>query len=523
MEPLRPISASALLWALSLAACAGTNSARQPLPPLLPLPPASEDAVAGAASTPSSDATHPESGPLSLSVEEAVLSTLQRNPDLRVERLTPKINDAFARAARGLYDPELFAHTELGKERAIEISRSTGDQFQVEATTSASAVGLRQEIPTGTRVEVAVEHEYNETNRTPEQQGARVGLTITQALLQGLGPSVNLAAVEQADLEVQASLYELRGYTEAVLAHSEIAYWRFVLTTRAIAIYEESLAVAQKQRDETAQEIEVGTLPQTESAAAEAEVALREQDLIDARSELERRRLELLRLLGAKLARPMEATSDPALTPDPVENLAERIQLAKRSRAEIAEARLRLEQNRLETVMTKNGTLPRLDFFIALGKTGYASDFAGAFGDLSGKNYDVLGGLSFSYFIGNRAAGGAERAAELSRQKAARAIENLTKVVELEVALAVTEVERARQQITASEATRKLQEHKVMVEEERFHVGESTTLLLAQAQRDLLASRIKEVESLVDYRVALVKLYLAEGSLLERRGIRMGE
>jgi outer membrane protein len=33
------------------------------------------------------------------------------------------------------------------------------------------------------------------------------------------------------------------------------------------------------------------------------------------------------------------------------------------------------EQQRLETVVTRNGLLPRLDFFITLGKTGYADSF----------------------------------------------------------------------------------------------------------------------------------------------------
>jgi outer membrane protein TolC len=89
------------------------------------------------------------------------------------------------------------------------------------------------------------------------------------------------------------------------------------------------------------------------------------------------------------------------------------------------------------------------------------------------------------------------------------------------VRLAATEVERARQQIAASTVTRELQERKLIAEQERFSVGESTAIVLAQAQRDLLSSRFAEVKALVDYRNALVQLYRAEGTLLERRGIRV--
>ncbi len=93
----------------------------------------------------------------------------------------------------------------------------------------------------------------------------------------------------------------------------------------------------------------------------------------------------------------------------------------------------------------------------------------------------------------------------------------------LDVRLAVNEVERARKQISASRATRILEEETLKAEKERFDVGSSTALLVAQAQRDLLVSLIAEVKAVISYRIALVNLYLAEGSLLERRGVVIGD
>jgi outer membrane protein len=61
----------------------------------------------------------------------------------------------------------------------------------------------------------------------------------------------------------------------------------------------------------------------------------------------------------------------------------------------------------------------------------------------------------------------------------------------------------------------------VRVETEKFRFGKSTTLLVAQAQRDLLSSQISEVITIVNYLKAFVELYLLEGSLLERRGISL--
>jgi len=465
-------------------------------------------------------------GTLELSVEEVALLVLQNNRDLRVQRLNPVIAGTFVQLERGVFDPELFAEAEFAKERSTETARSTGTQFDVDGRDTAVVAGIRQFLPTGTTVEAAVEQSRSISNRAPEQQVARVGLTVTQALLQGFGPAVNLAAVRQAELGTVASRYELRGFTETVLAEAETAYWNFVLAREQIAIFESSLHVARRQRDETELRIEVGLLPEVEAAAARAEFARREQALINARSLLEERRLRLLRLLDPKredsFDRQINATSEPRTESTPVLDLPERLQLAEKMRPDLNEARLQLQQQRLETTVTRNGLLPRLDFFITLGKTGYADTFSESFGELDGSTYDLTAGIRLSRPLGNRTAKALDLAAKTSRLQAEEAVSNLRQLVLLDVRLAANELERARQQIAASAVTRALQEETLFAEQERFEVGTSTTLLVSQAQRDLLVSQIAEVEAIVNYRIALVNLFLAEGSLLERRGISIG-
>lgn len=462
---------------------------------------------------------------LSLTIEQAALMTLQNNRDLKVNQLNPALAGTFADIERGEFDPEWFAEWRYYKEKATETSRATGEQFGVKGTEVETVVGLRQKLPTGTTLEAAVSHERDKSNRAPDQQTARMGVTITQALLRGFGPAVNLAAIRQADLGVSASLYELRAYVEGLLADSEIAYWQYVLAEREIAIFESSLAVVKQQRDEIEQKIEVGLLPRTEAAAARAEVAVHEQSLIDARSLLAERRLRLLRKIGPGSADcfdlKIKALSDPFLPARPLGDPADRILLADQSRPDLNEARLRLLQNRLEIVVTANGVLPRLDFFVDLGRTGFADNFSQSFDQLDGNTYDYAAGVSLSGLIGNRAARARDYAARISYRQAAEAVTNLRQMIELEVRLAVNEVERAREQIAAGRATRQLEEEKLQAEIERFEVGAGTSLLVAQAQRDLLISRIAEVRSIIHYRIALVKLYLAEGSLLERRGVRV--
>ena len=97
--------------------------------------------------------------------------------------------------------------------------------------------------------------------------------------------------------------------------------------------------------------------------------------------------------------------------------------------------------------------------------------------------------------------------------------ETLSQLVELDVRTAYIEVNRAKQQIKASSTTRMFNEETLRVETEKLRVGKSTSLLVAQAQRDLLISKISEVDALANYIKALITLYRQDGSLLERRGI----
>ena len=137
--------------------------------------------------------------------------------------------------------------------------------------------------------------------------------------------------------------------------------------------------------------------------------------------------------------------------------------------------------------------------------------------------HDIAAGLDFEYPLFRRSAGAEHRRAKLRREQAQKALENLAELVELDVRTGYIEVERTREQIAASSATRKFQEEKLRIETEKFRVGRSTNFFVAQAQRDLLVSRIAEVQAVVSYLEALTDFYRLEGSLLVRRGLSVAQ
>ena len=460
---------------------------------------------------------------ISVTVQDAILMALENNRSLAVERINPLIQKTFEAQEQAVFDPVLNAEFTAERERG-ERARTRGGRDPFVSNTIAGGVAVEKFFPAGTTVQVEGGSERVETslNNDPFLQ-SRLGFSLTQALLRGSGVAVNLANIRQSRLDTEASHYELRGFSEALLSQVESAYWDYALAIRQIKIVEESLQLVEQQKKEAEEMIEVGKLAESELVAAQAEIASRRQELIEARSTMEVRQLRFLRLLNPPGANPFKREvvllSRPDLQQVTLDDTDAHVAVALKMRSDLNQARLGVQRDEIEIVKTKNGTLPKMDFFINLGKTGYADSFGGSVSDVSGDSYDALAGIRFEYPFKNRAATARNRRSQLNRDQAQRALENLSQLVELDVRAAYIEVERARQQISASSETRKLEEEKLRVETEKFRVGRSTNFLVAQAQRDLLLSQLIEVRSVASYLKALTELFRLEGSLLERRGI----
>jgi outer membrane protein len=461
--------------------------------------------------------------PIKINIDEAILLALENNQALAVERLTPAITKTYEDEEKALFDPEIEGEISAGREKDRSPT-SSGDKLESDTTDNiGGSINIEQFFPAGTTVSFEGDTSLSDASSYRTFYSTRFGMTVTQAILQGFGAEVNLAALRQAVMDTRLSAYELRGYSEYLVAQVEQTYWDYALAGRQIEIYEESLKLARQQLDETEELIAVGRLAEAELTAVQAEVAAQEQGLINARSNMESIKLRLLRLLnppGPGLwRREVHLIHQPTLPEIKLDDVERHVAVSMRMRPELNEARIKVLREDLELVKTKNGLLPVLDLFFTLGKSGYAESFGAAFRDLDGDSYDAQVGVQFQYPIRKREAKALHRRALLSREQSEKALKNLSQLVEVDVRTAYIEVNRTKQQVTASSATRKLDEEKLRIETEKFRVGRSTSFLLAQAQRDLLVSRIAEVQAVASYLKALVDLYYMDGSLLVRRGI----
>jgi outer membrane protein TolC len=466
-----------------------------------------------------------EIAPLRVTVTDAIVLSLENNRSLLVQRLTPLVQQTFEEQERSVFDPELNATISTGRTDAERLARS-GSQTEAYTTSQAeSSLVLEKYFPSGTTLFLEGEAEMEDSSLYDDRfYETRLGMTVSQALLRGYGTEANLARLQQARMDTRITEYELRGFTAFLVAEVEQTYWDYALAKRQIEIVQESLKVARQQLDETSELIVVGRLAKAELAAVQAEVAAQEQALIEARANKEAIRLQLLRLLNPVGTNIWETEIDlvhqPSIPKVQLEEVEQHVAVARRMSPALNEARLRIQRGDLELVKTRNGLLPLMDLFITLGKSGYANAFGRSISSIDNGGYDAEVGLSFQYPFVNRNAKARHRRAQLDRDQSWAALENLSQIVEVDVRTAYIEVERTKQQIDASSVTRQFDEEKLRIETEKLRVGKSTSFLVAQAQRDLLVSRIAEVQSLASYLQALSNLYRQDGSLLERRRIQ---
>ncbi|MBW2592683.1 MAG: TolC family protein, partial [Deltaproteobacteria bacterium] len=319
----------------------------------------------------------PEQGPLKITVKDAILIALENNRSLLVELINPSIRKTFEDTELAAFDPTVEAEVSIRRNDGKNLNPSGSYAENSANDVIQGSISFKKYFPTGTFVEAeAVTKTTDSDQYSEEYSSTRLGLSVTQSLLQGYGTGVNLAQLRQSQIETDITQYELRGFSESLLAQVEKTYWDYALSQRQIEIVEESLKLARQQITETEEMIKVGTMAEAELAAVQAEVAAQQQGLINAKSNLASNRLRLLRLLnppGQTLwDRDINMVHPPALPEIKLDKVETHVALALRMRPEMNQAKLDIQKEIFEIVRTKNGLLPRMDLFITLGKTGYS-------------------------------------------------------------------------------------------------------------------------------------------------------
>lgn len=465
---------------------------------------------------------------LKLNIEEAILLTLENHPALKLERFSLQESLLKEKEEEAKYDASLNSEVSLDSNITPRTLGNSTEFLDILTNSNQVSLGLTKEFASGSALSLEASTGFsgrNWSNRSVNQQVTRLGFSFTQALLKGLNPAVNLASLSQARQLTALAKSELVGFAATIVAETETNIWEYIQAQQELKLVKESYNLIQRQLYEVRERIKLGKLAPLEESTFLAEMALREQDLIQSQGKIQKLHLSLLRLLnpgpGHWADYQIEFTQPLGIPVIQLDSIESHVKLGVQERPELKQTLILIEQKKLDVLRTKDGLLPKLDLFIRLGKSGYSDSFFGSFGQFFNSGFDLSSGVLFNYPLGVRKESAQLKQSELQQKRQEQALENLKQLIEMDIRQAFLDIQIARQQIIATRFTRKRQNEKLQAEQERYRVGRSTAFQVAQAQRDVLASKIKAMSALMDYMKSITRFYRLEGTLLKRRGIHL--
>jgi len=441
-------------------------------------------AAVSAADVPAAD-TH--SGPL-LSLEEAIRLGLNRNQDIKVESYAPGIARANVLAALGQFDPALNFGRSYSRSFGYPSVPAPLPPTLVE--TDSYSLVLNGVLPTGLNYTIggSAENERGPYNQFRADYLTFGGVSLAQPLLRGFGFAANLVNVRVARANRSISEWQ---YRQTVID----TVTNVILTYNELVLAHDDLRIARRYRElgatlltESLQRLKAGSGAQGDVITARAQVASREEGILEAENAVRSTDNQLRELLGEKSFPPdqalltVEAPPVPAVTVDPAGDYQE----ALNRRPDYQAARLGISINRATTAAARNGVLPQMNLVAGYGYNGLASTFVASRQMVAARDVPSSSiGINLSIPITNAQARGRARAARLTLEQSEASLKDLEAQIALSVANAASQIATARKRVVADRSAYDLATEALAGEEKKLQLGTSTSFNVIQDQTNL--------------------------------------
>jgi outer membrane protein TolC len=492
-----------------------------------------------------------QNGAATLTTDDVVRLLLENNRDLTVIRTDPITSRYLVESAFRPFEPNLYATGTISRSDTPSSSILAGAASLIQLTHDF-IVGVEQTFQTGTIS--SVEFEYNRFSSNsvffvynPSYNGA-VRYSVTQPLLRNFGKLVNTSEIRIARIDEKISELEFELQVIDLVTEAVAAYWDLAFAVGDVKVKERSYDLALKTlRDNQIQE-EVGTLAPLDLIQAEAEAAVRYEDLLTARYTIDQLQDEIKKMIssetdpGIVLARLnlVEPLREPER--EQLLSLNEGIQFALENRLELKQAGYDIDSQDINVRYYKNQMRPIFDVtaaytHVGLGGTqtirsgfGQGAEIVQVIPGGVDEMFRQLFGFRFPGYsasfnieipLNNRAAKADYAAAVNVREQAVARKEATAQRIVLEVRNAYTQLDMNRARVATARTARLLSMRRLEAEQKKFDLGASTVRFVLEEQRNLAEAETSEIQALVNYTKSLVDYERAIGATLSRRNIQI--
>ena len=488
---------------------------------------------------------------ISLSLEECIVKTLKNNLGLAAEMLTPRLMDeTVALAGEKFYPSVSFSYN---KQDTKSASYSFLDASDIVTTRqNDNTTQLSQNLPTGGALSVSLYNYLTNTNRSFQTINPRYGSTLrlnfSQPLFKNSGFRMSRREIIVAGFNREVSGENLKQVLEDAIYRIESAYWNLVYSRENLNVVRQSLKLAGELLEKNKAEIEAGTLPPIELLTAEAEVSLRQAEILEAQAQV-RNNEELVKTIINLAAEENDIKGVrivPTDTPtvEKVEvDFDTALDTAIRNRPDLEALRVDSRSREFNLSYAKNQLLPDVSLMLSYWSPGISGDqilYQGdsalsgiVIGTIPGKRSSALrDALNFAYKntsigvtvtlpVSNVLSRAYQAQARIALEQARLRIKNQEQELTLELGDAVRAVETNSQRTQAYKTARELAQKKLEAELEKLQVGMSTNYLVLQFQRDLANAQTLELKALTDYKISLAGLDRVMGVGRERQNVNV--
>lgn len=489
---------------------------------------------------------------LELSLEDCIIRALENNLSVAIQVLNPELSAASLNRTQEMYLPTFsFDFNTRNTEQASYSFLDAAGQAVLNSTNDFGFTA-NQAIPLGGSLSLSITGYKTDSNRTGSTINPRYSSTMrfnfNQPLLRNFGTKLSRREIIIARNNLAISEYQLKRTLMDTIYSVESAYWGLVYSIENLKVRRQSLRLAQDLLEKNRRSVEVGTMAPIDVLTAQAEVATREADLIQAESQVQGNEDQIKVLLNIPEDESRRITAvileDTPTFVEKTYNLDEALALALQNRPDLEATKIGMENEQLNLSYAKNQLLPDLSLSASYWSPGVSGTqilydgnpiFGIVIGEIPGGISDALKdtfgfkyqnwslGLSLSLPLNNIVSKASYVQAKLNMERAKLDLENQQQQIFLEIKNAVRTVKDNFRRITAYKLARELAEQKLTAEEEKLKVGMSTNYMVLSYQRDLANARISELNSIIAYNVSLAALERSLGLSLQEKNIMLTE
>ncbi len=486
---------------------------------------------------------------LKLSLDECVARALENNLSVAIQVLNPEISTTSLQRAQEMYLPTFSIDYSTRNTEQASYSFLDAVGTAVFNATNDFGFTANQTIPFGGSLSLSLSGYKTDSNRTGSTINPRYSTTLrfnfNQPLLRNFGNRLSRREIIIARNNLNVSEYQLKRTLMDTIYNVESSYWSLVYSIENLEVRRQSLRLAQDLLEKNKRSVEVGTLAPMDVLSAQAEVATRDADLIQAETQVQSNVDQLMVLLNIPEDEARRITAIvPEDTPTFVEktyDLDEALSIALINRPDLEMTKIGLQTEKLNLDYAKNQLLPDLSLSASYWSPGISGTqilYEGSpingiiIGEIPGGVGDALKdtfgftytnwslGLSLSIPLSTFTTKASYVQAKLNMKQAQLEFENQQQQIFLEIKSAVRTVEQNYRRIIAYKLARELAEKTLAAEEEKLKVGLSTNYMVLSYQRDLANARISELNSIIAYNISKAGLERSLGTTLKEKNIK---